>query len=209
MHRLTTFVGMGDDGDIQIISESNLNHYRWVEKNGRIVTVQTDRETGRVIGLEVNGSYRNSNNHGLADHSLSKKAVSVLEQLLDTEVKEVQLERTIIKENQTEYCFVLLHQGIPVIDRTYYITLDNQSGDIIAIRGDFARSSVALPSQQQILSIEEALTTMMNNTPFELMYSWTNASGNKDRIPLLVYRQRMDSRSSVTIDARTGEILQN
>lgn len=204
---MTTFFGTSEDGDLQILSESNLNQYRWVEKNGRIVTVQTNRETGRVIGLEVKGSYSNSDNHVLASHSLSKKAVSVLEPLLDTEVRQVQLERTIIKEHQTEFCFVPLHQGIPVIDRTFFITLDNQSGDLLAIRGDFAQSSVALPSQQHILSIEDALTIMMNNKQFELMYSWTHDSGKKDRVPLLVYRQRAGSPSRVIMDAITGEIL--
>lgn len=205
---MMTFGGTRDDGDVQIQSESNLKIFRWVEKNGRIVTVQTDHETGRVIGMEVSGSNSNRDNHAsAASHSLSKKAVSVLEQLLDPEVKEVQLERTVQKEHRTEYCFVPLHQGIPVIDRTFFITLDNQTGEIIGIRGDFARSSVALPSQQPILSIDEALATIMKNTHFELMYSWADESGNKEKTPLLVYRQGANSQSSVTIDAKTGEIL--
>lgn len=204
---MNTFFETREDGDLQIISESILNQYRWVEKNGRIVTLQTDRETGRVIGLEVNGSYSNSDNHVLASHSLSKKAVSVLEPLLGPEIKEVQLERTIQKEHQTEFCFVPLHHGIPVIDRTFFITLNNQTGDLLAIRGDFAREPVALPSQQQILSIDDALTIIMNHTQFELMYSWTHDSGNKEKNPLLVYRQRAGSSSRVTMDAKTGEIL--
>ncbi|MGE5703552.1 MAG: YcdB/YcdC domain-containing protein [Clostridia bacterium] len=205
---MTTFGGIRDDGDVQIQSESNLKIIRWVEKNGRIVTVQTDHETGRVIGMEVSGSNSDRDNHAsAASHSLSKKAVSVLEQMLDPEVKEVHLERTIQKEHGTEYCFVPLHQGVPVIDRTFFITLDNQTGEIIGIQGDFTRSSAALPSQQHILSIDEALATIMKNTHFELMYSWADESGNKEKTPLLVYRQGANSRSSVTIDAKTGEIL--
>ncbi|MEZ2737214.1 hypothetical protein ACBQ08_25395, partial [Aneurinibacillus aneurinilyticus] len=105
------------------------------------------------------------------------------------------------------FYFTKLHQGIPVQDHSYHVSIDKQTGKVVSFHLFTPSKKVELPDSQNIVTKEEALATLIKHRPpLELKYTWSWYMGQQAPAPLLVYTWD-NSDGFGYVDALTGEYI--
>jgi len=169
----------------------------WQMSDKREVRLKT-ADDGSFVGYTVDGSFEQG---GKPLSSLQQAEDAALERLakyLPLDVEEVLVEKALQERGQATFTFVLLYQGVALVDYPYLVAVEMGSGTITAIQGDFSRSSLELPSHDKAISLAAAKELFVKIAPLELVYL------NSHSDPVLVYQVRLDARKPWAIDALTG-----
>lgn len=99
-----------------------------------------------------------------------------------------------------------MHQGIPVSDRGYNVTVDGLAGRVTSFYDSNSSTSVALPDKKDVVTIEAAKAEFLQNHPLRLVYYWPEYFGQKTPRSYLVYMPDYGA-SMEYIDAFTGKTV--
>jgi hypothetical protein len=102
--------------------------------------------------------------------------------------------------------FTCMHQGIPVADRGYQVTVDGLTGRITSFYDRQSSSSVTLPDSKNVVTAEAAKAEYLQSHPLRLVYFWPEYYGQKAPRPSLVYMSDY-GQGLEYIDAYTGKTV--
>ncbi|GEN34900.1 YcdB/YcdC domain-containing protein [Aneurinibacillus danicus] len=114
-----------------------------------------------------------------------------------------------ILENQSnEYSFFFqeMHQGIPVQDRSYQVTVDKQTGKVVGFSLAVPKEKLELPDAKNIVTKTQAVTMFLKNEALKLQYIWPQYMNQRAPAPILVYGWD-NSKGYGYVDATTGEYV--
>jgi len=104
------------------------------------------------------------------------------------------------------FTFTRTHQGIPVSDCSYSVTVDGLTGRVTGFHDENSSSSVTLPDSKGAVTAEAAKAEFLKSHPLRLVYLWPEYCGQKAPEPLLVYMPDYGL-SRGYIDALTGKTV--
>lgn len=190
---------------IETAAQSPKDQQRYVWGGG-IMTVS--QKTGQVISLQLNETASRSSGANLSTEKAEEAALQFLQEYLNPAVRELMREE--IKEEKgslLHFRFVKSHQGIPVIDHHYEVTVDRNSGQVVSLAGEFDRAPVALPDKEKAVSANTAAAMYVKEYPLSLAYVWPTINGQKTESPYLVYTQLKKKSDVIYMDAASGSFV--
>ncbi|MCP1359357.1 YcdB/YcdC domain-containing protein [Aneurinibacillus migulanus] len=207
--------------------ESPYLNYRFDTKDGQVAYMTTDRKTGHVYSasLSTNGEQKKQAAR-ITEEQAFAVARDFLETYADPSATNLELQQDIVEESEIpswvdksklpemtvhqndeyEFSFTKLHQGIPVQDHNYYITIDKQTGKVVTFSLFTPSEKVELPDSRNIVTKEQALTTFIKHEPLKLKYTWPRYMDQQAPAPLLVYAWDHSNEFGY-VDALTGEYI--
>ncbi|MED0674461.1 YcdB/YcdC domain-containing protein [Aneurinibacillus thermoaerophilus] len=108
--------------------------------------------------------------------------------------------------NEYWFSFYELHEGIPVQDRSYSVTVDKRTGKVSGFSFAAPRDELNLPDAQNIVTKEQALKTFLKNKPLKLQYIWPRYMDQRAPSPILIYAWG-HSEEYGYVDALTGQYV--
>lgn len=166
--------------------ESGHGETWWRWKGGKLAVTGA---SGRVTGLKLNHLPKPSQSKSLSMQEAEQLAVDFLQTYLDPKVTQLlMVERKAGEAGRPHrFRFQIRHDGIPVIDRPFEVSVDQHSGQIVAFSGDFHAGNAAFPDKKNIVSAERAAAEYLRRFPLHLAYIWPYEDGRKAESPRLVY----------------------
>ncbi|CEH29108.1 Uncharacterized protein BN1090_A2_01534 [Aneurinibacillus migulanus] len=206
--------------------ESPYLEYRFDTKDGQVTAYMTrDKKTGQVYSasLHINEEQKRQPAR-IKEEQAFAVARDFLETYADSSTTELELQQNIFEESEIpswvdksklsettvhqndeyEFSFTKLHQGIPVQDHNYQVGIDKQTGKVVAFSRFSSSEKVELPDSQNIVTKEQALSAFIKYKPLKLKYIWPSYRGQKAPAPFLVY---VWNNNSGYVDALTGEYI--
>ncbi len=104
------------------------------------------------------------------------------------------------------FFFYETYEGIPIMDRTYHISVDNQTGNITSFSLATPKDKLDLPDSKNIITKDQALEAFLKNKSPKLQYVWPQYFDQRAPAPILVYAWDY-SEGFGYVDALTGEYI--
>ncbi|NMF01174.1 YcdB/YcdC domain-containing protein [Aneurinibacillus aneurinilyticus] len=104
------------------------------------------------------------------------------------------------------FFFYETYEGIPIMDRTYHISVDNQTGNITSFSLATPKDKLDLPDSKNIITKDQALEAFLKNKSPKLQYVWPQYFDQRAPAPILVYAWDY-SEGYGYVDALTGEYI--
>jgi hypothetical protein len=171
-------------------------------------TVLTDEKTGEVKSFTLGDRDKEKGvNAKFSPEEAQKVAINTLEKYLPVETKEVVvLGGNEWNENQEEsiyyFKFANTHQGVPILDETFYLEVDRERGKVVKmIRPDSKR--LTLPDPNKVVSAKVAAEEYLKHHPLQLQYYYPENGNNQ---AVLVYKTAFPYEEQ-EIDAITGKLV--
>ncbi|RXT03935.1 YcdB/YcdC domain-containing protein [Ammoniphilus sp. CFH 90114] len=188
-----------------------------------------NKNTGQVLHINLHSEKMTIPETKISEEDAVKTALEVLGQYAPTNVKEMIMmvqsfdqppvpswvdesrlpKEARIRQMPKEYHinFSELHQGIPVHDRSYHVTIDGATGQLTGF-GIPSYAASKLPEGKPAISAEEAKDIYLEKHPLVLRYIWEEYMGQKAPAPQLVYQPQYPSHPSY-LDALTGKVVES
>ncbi|MGE5702664.1 MAG: YcdB/YcdC domain-containing protein, partial [Clostridia bacterium] len=173
---------------------------RYVWENGYVLT---EEKTGNVVAFNLSGKSNSLNASVLTEAQSEEMAVRFLEQYLPAGIDQLVRSDVDAGEHQIAFRFLPVFNQIPVLDRVFEVSVDRQSGQIVAFSGDLAHAPENLPQKSDLIAPEMAAKQYLSHTPLQLVYIWPK---NYEK-PLLVYTQLKQVSRYEFLDATTGKLI--
>ncbi|WP_047153440.1 YcdB/YcdC domain-containing protein [Aneurinibacillus tyrosinisolvens] len=111
-------------------------------------------------------------------------------------------------EEPAEYFFSFneLYQDIPVLDRSYQVSINKQTGKVVAFSLAAPKEKLNLPDSKNIVTKEQAIESFLKNEPLKLQYLWPAYFDQMAPAPVLVYGRNFKEGHGY-VDAITGEYV--
>ncbi|MEZ2660773.1 YcdB/YcdC domain-containing protein [Aneurinibacillus aneurinilyticus] len=203
--------------------------YQFNTEDGQVTAhVTTDKKTGHVYSVSLSTNKEQKKQAArITEEQAFTVARDFLETYADSSATELELQQKIFEEPEIpswvdksklpemtddpngtySFYFTKLHQGIPVQDHSYHVSIDKQTGKVVSFHLFTPSKKVELPDSQNIVTKEEALATLIKHRPpLELKYTWSWYMGQQAPAPLLVYTWD-NSDGFGYVDALTGEYI--
>ncbi|HBC94974.1 MAG TPA: hypothetical protein DCZ10_19265 [Pelotomaculum sp.] len=190
----------------------------------RYVHLRTLADTGQVVGFNLQDEAGRGEEATVSRAAAQETAIQFLQRYLDRGAAEMEMyvsmpqeesipewvDRSKLEGNaqrpQYNFHFTGTHQGIPVSDRGYSVTVDGLTGGITAFHDGNSSSSVTLPDSKNVVTAEAAKAEFLKSHPLQLVYLWPEYFGQKAPEPVLVYM--LDNSAGIEyIDAFTGKTV--
>ena len=213
-----------------------LKEYRWMSEpqigpdgrpdhsTMRFLHLSALADTGQVVGFNLQDEAGRGKKATVSREAAQETAIQFMQKYLDRGVSELEMfvypaheesipdwvDRSKLEGNEQRpefhFRFTHTHQGIPVSDRSYSVTVDGLTGRITGFYDGNSSSSVALPDSKDVVTAEAAKAEFLKSQPLRLVYLWPEYSGQKAPKPLLVYLPDYGV-SWGYIDALTGKMV--
>jgi len=182
-------------------------------------------DTGQVVGFNLQDESGRGKKAVVSREAAQKTAVQFMQRYLDKGAAELEMHVYPLHEEsipewvdrsklegdgqrpEFHFTFTRTHQGIPVLDRSYSVTVDGLTGRITAFYDGNSSSAVALPDSKNVVTAEAAKAEFLKSHPLRLVYLWPEYSGQKAPRPLLVYMPDYGVSWGGYIDAFTGKTV--
>ncbi|MGG0792436.1 PepSY domain-containing protein [Brevibacillus laterosporus] len=190
------------------VSTENYKQYSWQMEEGKILKVET--LDGQIMGFRISSpDIEDPNVSTNAIHKeLAGTATRIIERYMDANTKELQL-IDVKKAGLTQtYRFIRSHQGIPVINKSYSVTLDTITEKVIGLDlGYSVQGSAALPDKSKAMTPEAAAAIYLKERPLSLVYIMLEDKKQQKVTPHLVYQIYYHDTPRLYVDAVTGEVI--
>ncbi len=187
-------------------SKAGFRRFQWIHQDKTTMYVYADEWTGRVSQFGVH-SVQGGEPRITRDEA-AQKAVSFLEQYLDKSITEIHVSESDSAPglSRLESFYIhKSHQGIPVEDHSYRVTVDMTNGNVTEVAGPFEREQVSLPDSSQAVPKAEAVKEFVNTHSAKLYYYSFDENGGRADTPRIVYS--IEAQKPGYIDALTGETV--
>ncbi|MED4729298.1 hypothetical protein P9597_14320 [Aneurinibacillus migulanus] len=130
------------------------------------------------------------------------------ERELPSWVDKSKLPEGLTEHQPKEYSFFFYetYQGVPIMDRTYQVSVDNQTGNIVSFSLTTPKDKLDLPDSKDIVTKEQALEAFLKNKSPKLQYVWPQYFDQRAPAPILVYAWDY-SEGYGYVDALTGQYI--
>ncbi len=190
----------------------------------RFLHLGTMADTGRVVGFSLQDEAGRGKKAVLSREAAQETAVQFMQRYLDRGAAELEMyvspppeesipdwvDRSKLKDDEQRpefhFTFTCTHQGIPVSDRSYSVTVDGLTGRIARFYDGNSSSSVALPDSKNVVTAAAAKAEFLKSQTLRLIYLWPGYLDQKAPKPLLVYMPD-NGVSWKYIDALTGKTV--
>lgn len=190
----------------------------------RYLYLSTLADTGQVVGFDLQDEAGRGEKATVSRAAAQETAIQFLQRYLDRGTAEMEMYVSPLQEEsipdwvdrsklegyeqrpQYNFAFTCMHQGIPVSDRGYSVTVDGLTGGITAFSGRNSSSSVTLPDSKDVVTAEAAKAEFLKSHPLRLVYLWPEYYGQKAPQPFLVYMPDYGAGIGY-IDAFTGKTV--
>ncbi|MEJ8547893.1 YcdB/YcdC domain-containing protein [Brevibacillus borstelensis] len=190
-----------------IMEKLNKKSMEWTKDDKPVATVVVDTKTDSVLSFE---------NRALVTAGGSKEKKLTAEQALQTAIKEIEkylpkTEKEVMLFETPRYMkhgntyraeFALLHEGIPVREWRYEVSVDAETGEVVktSLSG---RKQVNFPKADQAISPAEAAAKYVKEFPLTLVYTLGSETEQQARLVYkatdVVHGQRIDAASGAVI----------
>ncbi|UFJ40010.1 DUF4901 domain-containing protein [Brevibacillus humidisoli] len=176
----------------------------------KYVHVGIDAETGQVLNVSVQDESKQGAKPSISEDQAEKAAIQFLETYTDSDIEELMLrsmyssvEKPLypdwvdeskveerMAESAPEFTFFLneSYQGIPIIDRSYQVTIDAVTGEVSRFYLPSQREQdLQLPDSSQVVTPEAAAEALFDANPPRMVYVWPEFAGQRAPQPWLLY----------------------
>ena len=172
----------------------------------RFAHLTTLADTGQLVGFNLRDDSGAGREGAFSQETARKTAVQFLQKFLPVGeaqfeiwvpsanedwipawVDKGKLEANYSRPPQMYFHFNLTHQGVPVTDRYYSVTVDLLTGKIVSFYDGSGSPAVILPNSKGIVSADMAKAEYLRRHPLRLTYIWPEYFGQKAPAPYLVY----------------------
>ncbi|MBO8164339.1 MAG: hypothetical protein H0Z34_11560 [Brevibacillus sp.] len=193
----------------------------------RFVHLGVDAATGQIFNITLQDDSTRGQQPKIDEKEAKEKAIALLEQFVDPSVKELALryvhtsgEHHIpdwVDESkldmgdyqqppQVSFIFSEVHQGVPILDRSYAVSIDTVTGDVVGLTlSPKLEEEIAFPDSKTAVSAEEAANALLKEHPLRLVYIWPEFAGQRAPKPFLVYELYYTAGLGGYLDATTGK----
>jgi hypothetical protein len=186
------------------------------EKSGRFIWkdqktsmyVLTNQRTGEVNAFGIQRFDRDGKPK-LSKEEAQHTALKFLETYLHKDITAVQLrefDSAPGTDDLEDFVFHLSHQGIPVWEYQFRVTVDLSTGKVTALRGPFQQQPPKLPDSKEAVPLKTAQEEFIRTHQAVLAYTSVDGSGRKTAAPYLIYNIKAVTRGY--IDAFTGKTVE-
>ncbi|OUQ88061.1 hypothetical protein B5G50_13785 [Brevibacillus brevis] len=192
------------------VERDGIREYQWEEK-GKELTARV-HENGQFLSYRMNSKQEARSSFGknqeASSEALLQPAIEHLQRYLDKKIKDLELTSISREAAEVRFRFTKLYQGIPVVDHSYEVIMDTNTGEVVGMSGAFGQGATSYPDPAKAISKQAAEVTLRKNYPLELAYIFTGKKGTSDKQALLVYRVYKEKGIKTYIDAITGAVLE-
>ncbi|WP_126428687.1 YcdB/YcdC domain-containing protein [Brevibacillus marinus] len=200
-------------------------------KNSRPVRyahLVTDAETGQVLSVFVHDEAKRGAKAEISREEAEKKAIAFLQKYVAADVAELMLRGVYSSADKPEFPdwvdvnkipdmtddltpeisfhFCEVHEGIPIVDRSYLVTIDPVTGSVSGFSFPPEREGeLTLPDPSDVVTPEEAADALLEANPPKLVYLWPDFAGQRAPAPLLLYVSDFTVFDGSYLDATTGK----
>jgi len=197
------------------------------EQPMRYATITVNKKTGEIVYAYIQDEARMGKKAVISEEEAIKKGVDFLQTYVHPDVKEADLQvfaphkmeenipawvdKSKLGEQRMdpapEYHLTMreYHNGIPVEDRFYSVTVDAVSGKISGVGLPLNAKRVELPEAKNVITPEQAADAYLKKFPLKLAYIWEDYMGQKAPKPQLIYMPTYPD-GAYYIDAFTGKV---
>ncbi len=190
----------------------------------RYLHVTTLADTGQVVSFNLQDESGRGEQAAITQEAARKTALRFMQKHLEKDACELEMsiysthEENIpdwVDRSKLEgyeqrpyfhFCFTRTHQGIPVSDSSYSVTVDGLTGKITSFVDVNSASSVTLPDSKNIVTAEAAKAEYLKSKTLNLVYLWPEYYNQKAPKPYLIYIPE-NAVSWEYIDAFTGKMV--
>ncbi len=210
----------------------NIKDYTWRtpydlqedRENPRYVTLHTEADTGKVLSFSLQDEASRGKEGKITLETARQKAVQFVQPYLEPGSVEMELvswssgqfilswvDQSKIDLDQlpvpiSHFVFQPLHQGIPVVDRGYSVSVNEVTGKVVSYVQGGLDPAVELPDAQGVVAAEVAKAEYLKTHPLRLVYLWPEWFGQRPPAPNLVYTLE-EALGATYIDALTGKTV--
>ncbi|MGG1441778.1 PepSY domain-containing protein [Brevibacillus laterosporus] len=190
------------------LSTDTYKEYSWQIEEGKIIKVET--LDGQLMGFRISTpDVKERDSSTIVVHKeLSGKAKGIIERYMDVHTKElllIDVEKTSLTQT---YRFRRSYQGIPIINRSYSVTLDAKTEKVIGLDlGYGVQGTTSLPDKSKAMTPDVAATIYLKERPLSLVYVMLMDKKQQIAVPHLVYQIYYHDTPRLYVDAITGEVI--
>ncbi|MCR8979548.1 PepSY domain-containing protein [Brevibacillus laterosporus] len=190
------------------LSTDTYKEYSWQIEEGKIIKVET--LDGQLMGFKISTpGVKERDSSTIAVHKeLSGIAKGIIERYMDVHTKEllmIDVEKTSLTQT---YRFRRSYQGIPIMNRSYSVTLDAKTEKVIGLNlGYGVQGTTSLPDKSKAITSDVAATIYLKERPLSLVYVMLMDKKQQIAVPHLVYQIYYHDTPRLYVDAITGEVI--
>lgn len=190
------------------LSTDTYKEYSWQIEEGKIIKVET--LDGQLMGFRISTpDVKERDSSTIAVHKeLSGIAKGIIERYMNVHTKElllIDVEKTSLTQT---YRFRRSYQGIPIINRSYSVTLDAKTEKVIGLDlGYGVQGTTSLPDKSKAMTPDVAATIYLKERPLSLVYVMLMDKKQQIAVPHLVYQIYYHDTPRLYVDAITGEVI--
>lgn len=116
--------------------------------NQRMITITTVASSGQVIGMQLTELKKSEGNEkGKSTDEYMEMAVSYIQRYLDSSITQVYLNSLSAEwPNLIHMEFLAASDGIPYRGRSYFISIDPSTNQVVRMEGDFHKGEIKPPT---------------------------------------------------------------
>ncbi|MGG4455154.1 YcdB/YcdC domain-containing protein [Brevibacillus porteri] len=188
----------------------NITVYQWFSANRqKSISMDVITDTGQIVSYNFNGAEESSKNKPdpKPTEAYIESASLFLQKFLDKSVQQLRIKDIIRNSSRSEITiqFQAMHHDIAIIDRTFEISIDLETEQVVSMDGDLTTSTDTLPEPVNVILRETAIKRLLEEDPLELVYANTPELSGANQPPQLIYTIINKETTRTGIDANTGK----
>ncbi|MDD4239086.1 MAG: DUF4163 domain-containing protein [Desulfotomaculaceae bacterium] len=228
------FIAVHEEESIESGIKVKQYHYRSEPQTGqdgmpdystmRYLYLRVLADTGQVVSFNLQDEAGRGDKATVSREAAQETAIQFMQRYLERGAAEMEMYAYPAQEEsipewvdrsklegeaqRPEFSFTstCMHQGIPVSDRGYSVTVNGITGRITSFYDRNRSSSVVLPDSKNVVTTEAAKAEFLQSHPLRLVYFWPEYYDQKAPQPYLVYMPDYGD-SMEYIDAFTGKTV--
>ncbi|WCN38430.1 YcdB/YcdC domain-containing protein [Aneurinibacillus uraniidurans] len=216
------------DGSTFTSRESSpYSHYFWSDQKGSGINVNIDQTSGLITDASLDINQENNRPATVSKEEAFATALTFIEKYAGPTAKELEVQyhtfereqppawvdkekAPTFSENEQQkhyFWFQERYEGIPVMGRSYSVTVDAATGKITNFSLAPYQEKLSLPAPEGIVSKEKAAESFLQNNKLKLEYLWPSYFDQPGPAPILTYTWERSGNTDDYVDAFTGNYV--
>ncbi|NTU24080.1 hypothetical protein HPY28_27535 [Brevibacillus sp. HB1.2] len=184
--------------------------YQWYSANQqKSVSMDVIADTGQVVSYYFHEAEESSKKipDPKPTEAYIESASLFLQKFLDKSIQQLRVKDIIRNSSRSEVTiqFQAMHHNIAIIDRTFEISIDLETEQVVRMVGDLTTSTDTLPEPVNVILQETAIERLLEDSPLELVYANNPGLSGANQPPQLIYTIIKKETTRTGIDARSGK----
>ncbi|NTU33767.1 hypothetical protein HPY27_26780 [Brevibacillus sp. HB1.1] len=184
--------------------------YQWYSANQqKSVSMDVIADTGQVVSYYFHEAEESSKKipDPKPTEAYIESASLFLQKFLDKSIQQLRVKDIIRNSSRSEITiqFQAMHHNIAIIDRTFEISIDLETEQVVRMVGDLTTSTDTLPEPVNVILQETAIERLLEDSPLELVYTNNPGLSGASQPPQLIYTIIKKETTRTGIDARSGK----